>query len=168
MSWPQSSALKGAITAARAGQGYVISISVTSVDPARAARLANAVADAYVVEKLDARFDAAKRASAWLSDRLVELRQQLRQSEEAVAQFRADHKLPQTGSNVTLNQQQLSDLNNKLVDARTDVAQKKARVDIVQTILAEGWRSSKPAGFADVATANGPSNSRGCGIAEGC
>jgi capsular exopolysaccharide synthesis family protein len=130
--------LKGAITAARAGQGYVIGISVTSVDPARAAKLANAVADAYVVEKLDARFDAAKRASAWLSDRLAELRTQLRDSEEAVAQFRSDHKLPQTGSNVTLNQQQLSDLNNKLVEARTDVAQKKARVYVLRTILDKG------------------------------
>jgi polysaccharide biosynthesis transport protein len=131
-------ALRGAITAARAGQGYLLNIAATSVDPARAARLANAVADAYVVEKLDARFDSAKRASAWLSDRLVELRQQLHDSEEAVAQFRVDHKLPQTGNNVTLNQQQLSDLNTKLVDARTDVAQKKARVDIVQAILEKG------------------------------
>jgi polysaccharide biosynthesis transport protein len=131
-------ALRGATHAARVGQGYTVSISVTSVDPVRAAKLANGVADAYVVEKLDARFDAAKRASAWLSDRLVELRAQLHDSEEAVAQFRADHKLPQTGSSVTLNQQQLSDLNSKLVDARTDVAQKKARVDIVQAILEKG------------------------------
>jgi capsular exopolysaccharide synthesis family protein len=131
-------ALKGATTAARVGQGYVIGISVTSLDPARAARLANAVADSYVVEKLDARFEAAKRASAWLSDRLVELREQLRQSEEAVAQFRADHKLIQTGSNFTFNQQQLSDLNVKLVDARADVAQKKARVDLLRQILEKG------------------------------
>jgi capsular exopolysaccharide synthesis family protein len=131
-------ALKGAITAARAGQGYVIGISVTSVDRARAARLANAVADAFVVEKLDARFEAAKRASAWLSDRLAELREQLRQSEEAVAQFRADHKLIQTGSNITLNQQQLADLNGKLVDARSEVAQKKARVDLLQNIQERG------------------------------
>jgi polysaccharide biosynthesis transport protein len=131
-------ALKGAVVAGRAGQGYVINISVTSVDGARAARIANAVADAYVVEKLDARFDAAKRASAWLSDRLVELRQQLRESEEAVARFRADHNLTQTGGNVTLNQQQLSDLNAKLVDARADVAQKKARVEILRTIQEKG------------------------------
>jgi succinoglycan biosynthesis transport protein ExoP len=126
--------LRGEITAARAGQGYVIGISVTSTDPARAARLANAVADGYVVEKLDARFEAAKRASAWLSDRLGDMRSQLRQSEEAVAQFRADHKLLQAGNNISLNQQQLSELNAKLVDARTDVAQKKARADIFHSI----------------------------------
>lgn len=123
----------------RAGQdGSVLAISVTSVDPARAAMLANAIADGYVVEKLDARFDAAKSASAWLSDRLVELRQQLRQSEEAVAKFRADNGLVQSGSNVTLNQQQLSELNAKLVEARTDLAQKKARMDLLRSIEEKG------------------------------
>src|ERR1700733_5753821 len=131
-------ALGRATSAARSGQGYVIGISVTSLDPQRAARLANAVADRYVLEKLDAHFDAAKRASAWLSDRLTELREQLHLSEEAVAQFRSDHNLPQTGSGFTLNQQQLSDLNAKLVDARTDVAQKKARVDLLRDIEAKG------------------------------
>jgi capsular exopolysaccharide synthesis family protein len=130
--------LSNAISVSRMGMGHVLSISVTSVDPARAAKLANALADGYVVEKLDARFEAAKRASGWLSDRLVELRKQLRESEEAVAQFRADHGLTQSGNNVTLNQQQLSELNAKLVDARADVGQKKARVDVVRSILEKG------------------------------
>ncbi len=130
-------ALKGAVSVARNGQGHVLAISVVSRDPARAARLANAVADAFLVDKLDTRFEAAKRASAWLSDRLVDLRNQLRESEEAVAKFRAEHGLYQTGS-VTLTQQQLSELNGKLVDARADVAQKKARVDLLTSIQARG------------------------------
>jgi capsular exopolysaccharide synthesis family protein len=131
-------ALKGAVSVGRAGQGYILNITVTSLDPARAARIANVIADAYVVEKLDARFDSAKRASAWLSDRLVELRKQLHDSEEAVAQFRAAHNLMQANGNVTLNEQQLSELNAKLVEARTDVAQKKARVDMYSAILQKG------------------------------
>jgi succinoglycan biosynthesis transport protein ExoP len=118
--------------------GSIFAISVTSVDPTRAAMLANAVADGYVVEKLDARFDVAKRASAWLSDRLVELRQQLRQSEEAVVKFRADNGLVQSGSNITLNQQQVSELNAKRVEARTDLAQKKARMDLLRSIEEKG------------------------------
>ena len=131
-------ALKGATAVARAGQGYVLSISVTSVDPARAARLANAVADAFVLDKLDARFEAAKRASAWLSDRLVELRKELRESEEAVAQFRAEHGFVQNSANVTLNQQQLSELNAKVVTARAEVAEKKARLELLRTIEQKG------------------------------
>jgi capsular exopolysaccharide synthesis family protein len=119
--------------------GWVLAISVTSVDPARAAKLANAIADGYVVEQLDARFEAAKRASAWLSDRLVELRRQLRDSEEAVAQFRSDHGFVQSGvANVTLSQQQLSELNASVLAARAEIAQKKTRVDLLHSILDKG------------------------------
>jgi succinoglycan biosynthesis transport protein ExoP len=131
-------ALRGATSAKRNGEGYTLSISVTSKDPTRAAHLSNAVADAYVVDKLDARFEAAKRASGWLSDRLVELRQQLHDSEEAVAQFRADHGFVQSGSNITLNEQQLSELNAKLLAARSEVAEKKARAELFESILSKG------------------------------
>jgi succinoglycan biosynthesis transport protein ExoP len=131
--------LRTALTVSRPTQfSYVLSIAVTSPDPARAARLANAVADGYLVDKLDTRFDAAKRASAWLSDRLVNLRQQVQDSEQAVAQFRADHGLVQSNGGATLNQQQLSDLNGKLIDAKADLAQKKARVDLLNSIQAKG------------------------------
>ncbi len=140
-------ALQGALAVARPpGQGYTLAISLTSTDPARAARLANAVAEAYLVDKLDTRYEAAKRASAWLSDRLVELRNQLRASEEAVAQFRAEHGLYAERRSVTLNQQQLSDLNAKLIDARADAAQKKARVDLLASIQAKGGNRAEPAG----------------------
>jgi capsular exopolysaccharide synthesis family protein len=136
-------ALKGAVSVKGGSQAayavsYLLSISVTSVDAARAARLANAVADAFVVDKLDARFEAAKRASAWLSDRLVELKNQLRESEEAVAHFRDEHGLIQSSSNGTLNQQQLSEFNAKLVTAKADAAEKKARVDLLASIQTKG------------------------------
>jgi polysaccharide biosynthesis transport protein len=132
-------ALQGALAVSRPpGQGYTLAISVTSTDPVKAARLANAVAAAYLVDKLDTRFEAARRASAWLSDRLAELRNQLRASEEAVAQFRAEHGLYASGGAVSLNQQQLSELNAKLVDARADAAQKKARVDLLASVEVKG------------------------------
>ena len=100
------------------------------------------------LDQLDARFDAAKRASGWLSDRLVELRQQLRSSEDAVVDFRAAHGLTRTGLNVALNEQQLADLNGKLLAARTDAAEKKTRVDFLADVAA-GKKSldSLPASF---------------------
>jgi len=131
-------ALGSAMSVSRQGEGYILSISITSVSPDRAAHLANAVANVYVVEKLDARFDAAKRASAWLSDRLSGLRKQVTESEEAVGRFREEHGLSQSAPNVTLNQQQLSDINAKLVQARTDLAQKKARLDVLNKIIKSG------------------------------
>jgi succinoglycan biosynthesis transport protein ExoP len=128
--------LRGALAVSRSGQAEVLNISITWTDPARAAQLANAVADAYVVDQLDARFESARRASGWLSDRLVELRQQLRESEEAAARFRNEHGLIRSGPTVALNDQQLAELNSKLIAARTDAAEKKTRVDFLTDVAA--------------------------------
>lgn len=130
--------LKGALNVARTGQAYLFNISFTSADPGKAARLANAIADAYLLDKLDARLDAATRASGWLSDRLDELRKKVRESEEAVAQFRAEHNLIQANSASTLNQEQLGQLNSRLVSARADTAEKKAKVDLLDKIEKSG------------------------------
>ena len=92
------------------------------------------MASAYVVNQLDARFESAKQASGWLSDRLVELRQQLRDSEEAVTKFRNEHGLIRSGPTIALNDQQLSELNSKLIAARTDAAEKKTRVDFLSDV----------------------------------
>jgi len=126
--------LRGALAVSRSGQAQVLNISITWTDPTRAAQLANAVANAYVVNQLDARFESAKQASGWLSDRLVELRQQLRDSEEAVTKFRNEHGLMRTGPTIALNDQQLADLNSKLIAARADVAEKKTRVDFLADV----------------------------------
>jgi succinoglycan biosynthesis transport protein ExoP len=126
--------LRGALMVSRSGRAQVLSISIISTDPAKAAQLANAVANAYVVNQLDARFESAKQASGWLSDRLIELRQQLRDSEEAVTKFRNEHGLVRSGPTIALNEQQLADLNSKLIAARTDVAEKKTRVDFLADV----------------------------------
>ena len=131
-------ALRECLQVARAPQrGYMLTIAVTSPDPAEAARLANAVAETYLVDKLDARLGLAKRASVGLGDRLVGLRAQLREFEDAVARFRADHRLVQSGG-ATLSQQQLSELNLTLIQARADLAQKKARVDLLNSLQGRG------------------------------
>src|SRR5262249_17006319 len=126
--------LRGALGVARNGQAHVLSISITWTDPIRAGQPANAVTNAYVVNQLDARFESAKQASGWLSDRLSELRQQLGDSEEAVTKFRNEHGLVRTGPTVALNDQQLADLNSKLISARTDAAEKKTRVDFLADV----------------------------------
>ena len=128
--------LRGALTVSRRDAAQVLFISITWEDAVRAGQLANAVADAYVVDQLDARFESAKRASGWLSDRLVELRRQLRDSEESVTTFRKEHGLTRSGPTVALNEQQLADLNSKLIAARTDAAEKKARVDFLADLAA--------------------------------
>ena len=133
--------LRNALEVTRVNRTYILSIAVTSADPAKATRLANAVADAYVVDQLDARYDAAKRASTWLADRMEGLQDQLRQSEQAVAAFRKEHNLQATGSGdnkITISDQQLSDLNGKLIAARADVAEKRAKYEQAVHVTTHG------------------------------
>jgi exopolysaccharide transport family protein len=120
--------LRSDLEVTRVQRTYVISIAVTSQDPVKAARLANAVADAYVVDQLNARYDAAKTAANWLAQRMEGMREQVKQSEEAVASFRREHGLVTTSSEgkLTISEQQLSELNAKLVAARAETAAHRA------------------------------------------
>ena len=64
----------------RVGRSRVIAISVTLANPALAAAVANAVADLYIVEQLEAKFEATRRATEWLNDRLAGLRDAVQKS----------------------------------------------------------------------------------------
>ena len=129
--------LKGALVVTQ-DKGFIINVSLTSADPRRAGRLANAIADAYIVDKLDARYEAATRASRWFSDRLAEMRRQVAESEDAVRKYRAEHNLLEGTSKVTLTEQQLGDLNGRLVAARAEMSEKRARVDLLKSITDKG------------------------------
>lgn len=129
--------IKGALQVSRS-KGHLITISFTSPDRQRAAKVANAIAAAYIVDKLDTRYEGAKRAATWLTERLTELRNQVRLSEEAVQDFRAKNNLAQGNTSITLNQQQLADLNARLLAARAELAEKEARVDLIKTVDESG------------------------------
>ncbi len=133
--------LRGALDVSRLKGTYILSIAVTSQDPVRATRLANAVADAYIDDQLEARYEAAKRASVWLAERMEGLQDQLRLSEEAVSAFRKEHHLQATGGGdgkITISDQQLSDLNAKLIAARADVAGKRAKYEQAIQVTTHG------------------------------
>lgn len=129
--------LRGRLVIDREGTSYAISISVISESPRRAAQLANAVADAYIDEQLEASYDTAQRAAVWLGDRIRDLRQEVLNSESAVEEYRTQHDLVSTKTG-TVNEQQLSELNAELVNARADTAEKRAKYEQAAQMQAEG------------------------------
>ena len=52
----------------RVGLTYIIEIDFRAHSPQLAAQVANAVADAYIADQLDAKYQATQRASVWLQD----------------------------------------------------------------------------------------------------
>ena len=99
--------------------------------------IANAVADAYVVDSLEAKYQTTRRAAIWLQERLKELREQSTIAERAVVDYKAKNNIVDTGGRL-MNEQQLAELNSGLIQARASTAEAKARLDRVQQILKAG------------------------------
>ena len=126
-------ALKRAVQVKRAERTYVVDVSVTSHDPAKAARIANAIAQAYLAEQTDVRSDAARQISQSLSARLTELKDRVRQAEDRVETYKARNNIL-GASGQLVNEQQLSELNNQLGMARARTAAAKARLDQIEHV----------------------------------
>ncbi|MFL5238734.1 MAG: AAA family ATPase [Rhizomicrobium sp.] len=112
---------------------YVLSLSYRAHSPDEAAKIANAVADAYLVGALEAKYQSTKRATEWLQQRSVELSEQATASDRAVQSFKAEHNIVGTSRGL-MSEQQLSDLNTQLVQARGATAEAKARLDRIGAI----------------------------------
>lgn len=114
------------------GGSRVVEVSYTSVNPELAARIVNTLVDIYLVNQLEAKFDALKRASAWLNERLAALREQARQSDEAVQQYRAEAGLTQ-GVQASIVAEQITRLNTELGAARFAFTTARAKLDQVRS-----------------------------------
>jgi len=117
----------------RAERTYVVDVSVTSLYPEKAERIANGIAQAYLAEQTDVRSDAARQISQTLSARLNELKDRVREAEERVEVFKARNNIL-GASGQLVNEQQLSELNNQLGAARARTAQAKARLEEVERL----------------------------------
>jgi succinoglycan biosynthesis transport protein ExoP len=122
---------------------YVLSLSMTSEVPEKAQRLAMAIANTYLNDQLEARYEAARRSTAWLTTRLSELRARVSETEAAIGKLKAENGLSDTGASGNVSQQQTSDINGQLVLARADAAEKRARYDQIRRAAAsnEGLQS---------------------------
>ena len=122
------------LTIKRVGLSYVIEISYRSLSPDQAARIANAVAESYIVDSLESKYQASRRAAIWLQDRLKELRAQASTAERAVADFKAKNNIVDAGGRL-LTEQQLAEINSSLTVARAQRAEAQAKLGRITAIL---------------------------------
>lgn len=99
--------LMGKVHISRIGTTYLIQVEVTSQSPETAARIADAVADQYRVQQLDSKLEATRRATAWLSERVAGLRDEVESKERRVEEFRAETGLL-SAQGATLTEQQIA------------------------------------------------------------
>lgn len=69
------------------GRSFVIAVRFEAQDPELAALVTNTIGDLYIIDQLEAKFEATERATAWLNDRLASLRREVETSESAVEKY---------------------------------------------------------------------------------
>jgi uncharacterized protein involved in exopolysaccharide biosynthesis/Mrp family chromosome partitioning ATPase len=125
--------LRRRVVVKRDERTYVVEVDVTTRSPEQSARIANAIADAYLAEQTQIRADAARQVSQSLSARLSDLRDRLREAEKKVEDYRTTNNM--IGSNGQLiTEQQLTEMNAQLVAARARTAEAKGRLDQVTQV----------------------------------
>jgi capsular exopolysaccharide synthesis family protein len=133
------------------GRSYTIHISCASPHPQLAAALANVYAEQYLANQLDSKADAMKRANKLLSQRLVELRRELEESETAVETYRRAAGMlgNQAGTIIT---QQITQMNVELAAAHNQRIEAESRLRAVRAQIAGG---GDPEALSDVMSSQG-------------
>jgi uncharacterized protein involved in exopolysaccharide biosynthesis/Mrp family chromosome partitioning ATPase len=119
----------------RLGLTYVIAMTFVSRSPEQAAHYANAVAEAFVASQTQVRADATDEAAGFLSSRLKTLSDRLRASEDAVAAFKADHRIVNAGRESTTRQLRVTELSQQVSAARLHAEDAKNRYEQAQRDL---------------------------------
>ncbi|MFN3523122.1 MAG: AAA family ATPase [Phenylobacterium sp.] len=121
----------------RVGLTYVMNVGFTSPEPAKAALIANTFAEKYLLDQLEAKFEATRQANQWLNTRLEGLRGDVLRAEAAVASYKAANNLL-SASGATLTEQEISSYNQGLAAAQAEVAEKRARLNTAMRQLGAG------------------------------
>ena len=127
-------------TAYAVDKSRVIVIEFQSRDPELAARVANSIAEGYLVLQQDARQQQAKSAGQWLSGEIESLRKKVAESESRVEDFRSRSSLFVGTNNTTLSNQQMGEINTQLNNARALKSDAESKARLIKEML-QGGRS---------------------------
>lgn len=124
----------------------LVIIRFSSANAALAANVTNTLAQTYIENDLDARYQMTRTASVWLQDRLSGLKEKLNQSEQVLQGYREKsgivniEKTAQAGAG-----QQIEQLQMRLIEARARRAEIEATYKIIKDAANVGELASQPA-----------------------
>ena len=115
----------------------VINLSFTATDPVMAAKIANTFAEQFIVDQLEARLEATRAATTWLSDRVDKLKERVQVAEEAVQEAIAEQSI-EAGQSLEITKSQLAALNSSLSSARNAATAAEATYNRLKKSIEEG------------------------------
>lgn len=121
----------------RIASTFLIKIRHSHPSPEMAADIANAYAEEYILQQLEAQYNELRQANKWIDARLSTLREEVRRADAAAAQYRAEQGLVKvTGE--SFSEKAVMGIATELATARTELASVQARYDTVQSLSASG------------------------------
>ena len=125
-------------TAYAVDKSRVIVVEFQSRDPELAARVANSIAEGYLVLQQNARQEQAKSAGQWLSGEIENLRKKVADAESRVEDFRSKSSLFVGTNNTTLSNQQMGEINTQLNNARALKSDAESKARLIKNMLESG------------------------------
>lgn len=117
--------------------GRVVTIKYNSKSPEQAAQIANAIANAYITDQLESKYQANRIATTWLRERQEQLREQADAAQRAVDSFKKQNNIV-TADGKLLDSVQVTELNNRLIASRAQSADLLARLKRLEALVRLG------------------------------
>ncbi|MCX8227150.1 MAG: polysaccharide biosynthesis tyrosine autokinase, partial [Sulfitobacter sp.] len=102
-------------------QSLVFNISVETQSPIKSAQIADTLAEIYILNQIEVKFEATEQATEWLSNRVSELQIQLETAEKKVSDFTAQTQLVSVEGLQAL-ERQIKDLRDRISNAEISQA----------------------------------------------
>lgn len=106
----------------------LVEIRVEDPDPALAAEVANALADAYVHQNLALKLAAARDALTWLTTQVTDLKTKLNESELALQRYKEQAGLVSIEEKQTLTVKKLAEFNSAYIEAKAKRLEMETRL----------------------------------------
>jgi polysaccharide biosynthesis transport protein len=116
------------LTVSREDVQSVITIAFSSKDPVKAATTVNAIVDTYMDDNIAGKVASTKVAGKVVQERVEELKQQAKDAERALLEYKMANNIVGT-ANTALSAEQLAALQTHLTNARVAMAQARARME---------------------------------------
>jgi uncharacterized protein involved in exopolysaccharide biosynthesis/Mrp family chromosome partitioning ATPase len=125
------------LNVSRQGLTYLINISFWSNDAAKSVRIANVIAATYLERQKEQKSNATRQANVLIQKHVLELRDELRGAEQAVANYRAKHGLL-TAVGAPLTEQEISALSTQMATAQAEEAEQEGKLAAATAQMRQG------------------------------
>ncbi len=126
-------------------ESFLFTIAATSRDPEKSALIANTHARLYIEDQIEVKYQATEQATAWLTQRLGALQEELEAAESAVEAFASENRIIRPEDLEILNQR-IDDTRGRLAEARDREAQLAGlKAALEAAAAAEDWAAAEAA-----------------------